>query len=125
MKVVASEYIDIANQNLLNNSIVHNDSDPKKITIRVGDYKEDDNEFYKLSIEDNGRGILDDQKKKFREGTISRKLDSSGGMGIGLSIVKKVVILSEGEIWIENKVESDYSKGTRVVLLLQKADESD
>ncbi len=125
MIVVASEFIDIAIQNLLNNSIVHNDSDPKKITIRVGDYKEDDNEFYKLSIEDNGKGILDDQKKKFREGTISRKLDSSGGMGIGLSIVKKVVILSEGEIWIENKVESDYSKGTRVVLLLQKADESD
>jgi two-component system CheB/CheR fusion protein len=124
MNIIASEFLDTALQNLFNNSITHNDHDLKKIDIRIGEYKEDDNGFYKLSIEDNGKGIPDDQKKKIREGTLPRKIDTSGGMGIGLSIVKKVMSLSNGDMWIENKVESDYSKGTRVVLLLRKADES-
>jgi signal transduction histidine kinase len=124
MKITASEFLDVALQNLINNSITHNDRDPKKIYLRIGDYKEDDNEFFKLSVEDNGKGIPDDQKKKIREGTLPRKIDTKEGMGIGLSIVKKVMSLSKGEMWIENRVESDYTKGTRVVLLLRKAEES-
>jgi two-component system CheB/CheR fusion protein len=124
MKITASEFLDVALQNVINNSITHNDREPKKIDIRIGDYKEDDNEFFKLSVEDNGKGIPDDQKKKIREGTLPRKIDTKEGMGIGLSIVKKVMSLSKGEMWIENRVESDYTKGTRVVLLLRKAEES-
>ncbi|TXT54698.1 MAG: Protein-glutamate methylesterase [Promethearchaeota archaeon] len=121
IEVIASNFLDSAIQNLLNNSILHNERDPKKIYIRIGDYKEDDNDFYKISIEDNGKGIPDNQKKQIREGTIPRKNDTSGSMGIGLSIVNKVIQISKGEMWIENKVEADYSQGTRVVILLPKA----
>ena len=41
-------------------------------------------------------------------------------MGLGLSLVKKIIDNYGGKIWIEDKVKGDYSKGANVILLIQK-----
>lgn len=43
---------------------------------------------------------------------------NSKGMGFGLSIVKKILKSYNGQIWVENKVEGDYTQGSNFVLLI-------
>jgi signal transduction histidine kinase len=45
-------------------------------------------------------------------------------MGIGLSLVAKLIDLWGGKIWIEDRIDGDYSKGTNFVFLIPKVSES-
>lgn len=85
-------------QNLLTNAIKYNDKDKGVIEIDV----KDDDEFYQFSIQDNGIGIdekhQNDIFKVFH--TINKSEDSTG---LGLSMVKKIVELHGGNIWLRSK----------------------
>ena len=72
-------------------------------------------EFYQFSINDNGIGI--DKKfhdKIFKIFHFLKKSEKS--TGIGLSIVKKIVNLYDGDIWIE----SELGKGTTFYFTIKK-----
>jgi two-component system sensor kinase FixL len=88
-------------QNLLSNAVKY--MDKPKGQIKVG-YNEDDN-FWKFSIADNGPGI---QQKYFEKiFKIFQTLSPHKGIestGIGLSIVKKLVELNNGGVWVESEV---------------------
>ena len=85
-------------QNLLSNAIKFIDKPKGLIEIDV----QEKGAFYQFSIKDNGIGI----EKKFHEKifkifhALNKSKDSTG---IGLSIVKKIVNLHEGEIWLESE----------------------
>jgi CheY-like chemotaxis protein/two-component sensor histidine kinase len=70
-----------------------------------------------ISVMDTGIGIsIEDQKKIFQPFT---QIDASssrpfGGTGLGLTLVKKIVNLHQGEIW----VESDIGKGSTFILAI-------
>jgi signal transduction histidine kinase len=77
--------------------------------------------FWRIAITDHGAGIPDDAKGQF-----VRYQKSSGGKGLGLSIVHALVVgRYSGELIIKNRVEGDYSKGTRVEVLLERAEAVD
>lgn len=59
-----------------------------------------------LAIRDNGSGIPEEMKKKLFTPNFTTK---SSGMGLGLSIVKRIVETANGSIWFE----SEEGKGTR------------
>jgi len=86
-------------QNLIGNAIKFNDKEKGLIEIDVSDKKS----FYQFSIKDNGLGI----EKKYHEKifkifhSLNKNIDSSG---IGLSVVKKIVKLYQGEIWLESEL---------------------
>ena len=42
-------------------------------------------------------------------------------MGFGLSLVKRIILNYEGEIWVENNVKGDYTKGSNFILLIPEA----
>ena len=72
-----------------------------------------------ISVADNGVGITpEDQKRIFERFYQVRPnhLAGHGGMGIGLTIVKHLVELHEGELW----VESEAGKGSTFSFLLPK-----
>jgi PAS domain S-box-containing protein len=98
-------------QNLISNSVKFIDKEEGSIKIDVEDLKS----HYKFSIKDNGIGI----EKKFHDKifkifhSLKKSKDSTG---IGLSIVKKIVNLHEGEIW----VESEPNLGTTFYFTLKK-----
>ena len=67
-----------------------------KIEINIS--KENDN--FKITISDNGIGISEEQKDKIFSPNFTTK---TGGMGLGLAMVKSIVESYEGKIWFESK----------------------
>jgi len=43
------------------------------------------------------------------------------GMGLGLSLVSKIINSYGGKIWVEDKVKGEFSKGSNFILLLPEA----
>ena len=98
-------------QNLIGNAIKFSNKEKAYINIDV----EDKNSFYKFSIKDNGIGIA---KRHFESifkifQSLTKAKNSSG---IGLSIVKKIVDIYKGEIWLESEVD----KGTTFYFTIKK-----
>jgi light-regulated signal transduction histidine kinase (bacteriophytochrome) len=86
-------------QNLIENAVKFMDKDKGLIQI---DFKEQ-KKHYEFSIKDNGIGIDKKFYKKVFEIFHSLK-ESKNSSGIGLSIVKKIVALHSGKVWIESKL---------------------
>lgn len=85
-------------QNLISNAVKFIDKEKGLIEIAVLDKKS----FYQFSIKDNGIGIEPKYHDKIFK--IFHSLNKSKeSTGIGLSIVKKIVDLHEGDIWLESK----------------------
>lgn len=101
--------------NIIGNSVKYLNKIPGKIGIKLLD----EGDFVRIDISDNGRGI--DKKDlpcifdRFYRADYSRN-SSTGGSGIGLSIVKKIVEAHSGFI----RAESDIGKGTDIIILLRK-----
>jgi signal transduction histidine kinase len=101
-------------QNLLSNAVKYMDK-PEGL-IKVGCAGE--GEFWKFSIADNGPGI--ERKHWERIFKIFQTLaprDEFESTGIGLTVVKKIVELYGGRIWLESEV----GKGTTFLFTFPKA----
>ena len=88
--------------NIVSNSAKYMDKAQKHINLRVKDV----GDFIQVEIEDNGKGIgakeLPNIFERFYRTDASRN-SSTGGSGIGLSIVKKIVEEHGGKIWATSK----------------------
>lgn len=98
-------------QNLIGNAIKFSRTDSAIINI---DYEE--LEFYhKFSVQDNGIGIEKRHFDKiFKIFQFLKKSENSSG--IGLSIVKKIVNIYKGDIWLESEI----NKGTTFYFTIKK-----
>ncbi len=98
-------------QNIISNAVNYIDKEKGIVTV---DY-EDKDSYYMFSIQDNGIGIKKEYHEKiFKIFQSLRKSEHS--TGIGLSIVKKIVDLYEGDVWLE----SEEGKGTTFFFTLKK-----
>jgi PAS domain S-box-containing protein len=98
-------------QNLIGNAIKFCDKEEGLIEVDF----EDTETHYQFYVKDNGIGIEKQYHEKIFKifNYLNKSKDSSG---IGLSIVKKIVDLHEGEIWID----SELNKGTTFYFTLKK-----
>jgi len=98
-------------QNLISNAIKFIDKDAGLVEIDV----KDNGTHYEFYVKDNGIGI--DEKFHDKIFKLFHALNKSkDSTGIGLSIVKKIVDLHEGDIWLE----SEPGKGTKFFFTLKK-----
>jgi len=118
--VLANKFLVDIFENILINAIKYNKNPTMEVSIKISKIWKDDSEFIKLEFKDNGIGISDKKKEMIFEKN-NRSDKGSKGMGIGLSIVKRIVETYKGYIWIENKVLDDYLKGSNFVVLIPKA----
>jgi light-regulated signal transduction histidine kinase (bacteriophytochrome) len=86
-------------QNLIDNAIKYNDKSEGIIEVGV----EDENKFWMFHIKDNGKGIEDTYFNKIFK-TFEKLENTPESSGIGLSIVKKIVELYNGKIWVKSKI---------------------
>ncbi|MGD1042918.1 MAG: ATP-binding protein [Sedimentisphaerales bacterium] len=101
-------------QNLLSNAVKY--TDKPKGQIKIGCTEE--NGFWKFSVADNGCGIKEKYFGKIFEifQTLTSR-DKTESTGIGLTIVKKIVELYGGKVWVESKV----NEGSTFFFTLPKA----
>ncbi|WP_434310617.1 ATP-binding protein [Hominifimenecus sp. rT4P-3] len=105
--------------NIISNSVKYMDKKKGLINIRI----RDSGDFVQIEIEDNGRGIsgrdLPYIFDRFYRADASRN-SSTGGSGIGLSIVRKIIEDHGGRIWATSKE----STGTIMHFVLRKYQET-
>ena len=109
-----SNLLKIAIKNLLKNAIQYSH---KNLSIIVKSYIK--NEYFYISIQDFGIGIAKDEQEKIFEKfyrTDKSRNKDSGGTGLGMSIVKKIIDIHKGKV----KVTSIENQGTTVVLSFLK-----
>ena len=89
-------------QNLLDNAIKFIDKSEGHIQIRC----EEKDSVYQFKIVDNGPGIEEKDFslifKMFQSISSNRENETKKGTGIGLALVKKIVEIHNGKIWIES-----------------------
>ncbi|MBL4643951.1 MAG: PAS domain S-box protein, partial [Flavobacteriaceae bacterium] len=84
-------------QNLLSNAIKYIDKDQGLVVVDCVS----DGVYWKFSVQDNGIGIDEKYFKKiFKVFQVLEEGENS--TGVGLSIVKKIIDLYKGEIWLES-----------------------
>jgi signal transduction histidine kinase len=101
-------------QNLLSNAVKYMDKPDGHIKVLCSE----DGEYWKFGIADNGPGI--EKKHWERIFKIFQTLaprDEFESTGIGLTVVKKIVELYGGKIWLESEV----GKGTTFIFTFPKA----
>ncbi|APQ18361.1 sensor histidine kinase [Maribacter hydrothermalis] len=81
--------------------------------VKVG--YETDEVYWKFSVSDNGKGIAAKHQESIFH--MFKKLETTdNATGIGLAIVKKIVALYDGDVWLE----SQENKGTTFYITLKK-----
>ncbi len=118
--VIANELLQDVFENLLINAIKYNENPSTEILINIFRWTYENNTYYRFEFIDNGFGIQDERKRlifKRRNG----ELRSDKGMGLGLSLVSKIVNYYNGKIWIEDKVKGDYTKGSKFIIILPES----
>jgi signal transduction histidine kinase len=104
--------------NIISNSIKYMNKTKGFINIRIKDV----GDFIQVEMEDNGRGIAQRDLPyifdRFYRTDASRN-SATGGSGIGLSIVKKIVEDHGGKIWATSKEDT----GTTMYFVIRKYEE--
>ena len=115
--VNANELLFDVFENILNNAIKHNENREIIVSINIFVQQTEEGSYIRLEFNDNGKGILEHLKSQIFLRSF-QKDRSISGMGLGLSLVKKIIETYEGKIWVEDKVKGDPSKGSNFILLI-------
>ena len=119
--VQANFLVQQAFDNLLSNAVKYNSNENLEISIDISKIIIEDVKYVKMEFKDNGIGVADERKdlifKKYE-----REHKGGKGMGVGLSLVKKIIKNYKGKIWVEDKVKGDYTKGSNFIILIPDAD---
>lgn len=92
--------IDLIFQHLISNAVKYMDKPKGKIRIECTE----ENSHWKFSITDNGPGIHEKYHQKiFQIFQTLEARDKRESTGVGLSLVKKIVEIYGGEIWLKSK----------------------
>jgi PAS domain S-box-containing protein len=110
--VVAHELLPYALDNLLENAVEHNDSDPPCVGIEVSKDVRDTSDRVRLTIEDNGPGLPPVEQNVL---TAETETQLSHSTGLGLWLSRWIVRSSGGRF----RVDSDSSDGTRIEIVLR------
>ncbi|MFL6449051.1 MAG: sensor histidine kinase [Bryobacteraceae bacterium] len=85
-------------ENLIRNSILYRGSEPPRVTVRA----QETGDEYTISVQDNGVGIEQAyQEKVFKPFSRLHNRDYPG-VGLGLTISRKIVETHGGRMWVES-----------------------
>jgi two-component system, OmpR family, sensor histidine kinase VicK len=127
-QAVCDELLDEAFVNIFSNSVRYTKGNEVPIDVQVSKFDEDGEgrdgsantakrPYWKIRVTDHGVGVPDEVKEK----AFRRYLDSAMGSGLGLSIVRALVVERyAGAVTIKDRVPGRYSEGTVVEIWLQR-----
>jgi PAS domain S-box-containing protein len=107
-------------QNLFINAVVFNDEPEVKINVIITIEMQNNKPYIKIQFIDNGIGIEDDRKDIVFQRT--EHMDKQiTGLGVGLSLSKKIIETYKGRIWVEDKVKGNHKQGSKFIILIPKS----
>ncbi|MFX1448738.1 MAG: ATP-binding protein, partial [Promethearchaeota archaeon] len=96
-----------------------NESEKIMLWVNLSIINQEGKNFARIEFKDNGLGIIDSRKESIFKRNYKRDR-STGGMGIGLSLVKTIINNYGGQVMIENRIATDYSQGSNFIILLKE-----
>lgn len=118
MIIADAEQLKRVIHNIVNNSVKYMDKPERRITLRLLDA----GDFVQAEIEDNGKGIAKEDLSRVFDRfyrTDASRNSTSGGSGIGLSIVRKILEDHGGKVW----ARGEEGVGTTICFVLRKYQE--
>jgi len=113
-QVLADDLLPVIFNNLIGNAVKHG-GPGVEIAVRV----EEEDGFVRVSVEDNGPGVPDEEKD-----AIFRRYEQQKrgvGAGLGLHLVQILIRRYGGRIWVEDRIPGTPGAGTAFRLTLRKA----
>jgi len=114
---MANELLSEVFENIIINSINFNKNKVVQIEVIISVIDIHFKNYVKIELKDNGIGIEDARKELIFQET-HMKSRHSKGMGIGLSLVANLIELYGGNIWVENRIRGDSTKGSNFIILI-------
>lgn len=115
--VAGGEYVEDIMFSILGNCAKHTKAEEARITLTITPQTDGGRDFWRISIEDEGPGMPDNQKL-----SIANPFDTSSrfarGVGSTISFMSAIAKHFGGKLWVEDRVQGTQSKGTRVVVIL-------
>jgi signal transduction histidine kinase len=116
--VIANELLRDVFENLVINAIKHSPETYNLIIdIGIAVTCEDGQDYYHVTVSDNGPGIPDELKgiifARFHKGDTTAKRS-----GLGLYLVKSLVEAFNGQVRVEDRIPGDYTKGAKFIVKL-------
>jgi len=118
--IMANELLTEAFENIITNSINYNRNSIVQIEVLISVIDIYYKNYVKIEFKDNGIGI-DDARKDIIFQESHMKSRHSKGMGIGLSLVAKLIKMYGGNIWVANRLKGDSTKGSNFIILIPLA----
>ncbi|MGQ4911504.1 MAG: PAS domain S-box protein [Candidatus Thorarchaeota archaeon] len=118
--LLADEFLEDVFYALFHNSMKFDKSNNVKVTVEVEPLRH--TPFLKIQIKDHGPGIRDEDKETVFA-RLSHRREGLGGLGLGLTLVKKIIENYGGYIRVEDRIEGNPSKGCNFILLLRHSTE--
>ncbi len=114
--IMADEFLDDVFYSLLHNAMKADKKDKVRVDVEVEIVRF--TPFIRIQIKDHGPGISDDEKVEIFA-HLSHRRESLMGLGLGLTLVKRIIETYGGYISVQDTVEGDYSKGATFTILLR------
>ena len=118
--VLANDLLLDVFENILINSVLYNKNDTVEIKINISRVLENEKSQIRLEFKDNGIGINDTKKNHIFTKNVKKSIGSKG-MGLGLSLVAKLLDLCEGKIWVEDSIKGDFTQGSNFIIQIPEA----
>lgn len=100
-------------ENLLSNAMKYTQKGDIDLILRV--VREDDIDYVEIEVRDTGRGIPEESLDKIFERYYQAEIDGKvSGTGIGLALIKNLIDLHQGEIFVKSKVDVGTSFVARI-----------
>ena len=114
--IMADEFLDDVFYSLFHNAMKFDKSEKVRVDVDVEIVRF--TPFIRIQIKDHGPGISDEEKEVIFS-QLSHRRESLLGLGLGLTLVKRIIETYGGYISIQDTVEGDYSKGASFTILLR------
>jgi signal transduction histidine kinase len=99
--------------NLFRNAVNYS-PEVKRIHVLIEAANDHKRQTWKIQVIDWGKGIPDEEKRNL----FKRYTQASTGVGLGLSVVRSLVLAFGGTVCVENRVPHDYRRGTVFIVVL-------
>jgi PAS domain S-box-containing protein len=119
--VNSNGFLKDAFSNVVENAIKHSEG-PLTINVDITKAIEGAREYYRVVVEDTGPGVPDTLKGTIFNFIYDNTMKASR-RGLGLNLVKTIIELLNGNVWVEDRVTSDPTRGAKFVIMLPAFDQ--